>query len=123
MKTQVNKKHSKALAYAIGDLIWLSMDNLHLPHTLKKLSEHWLDPYKITKTVGPNTVELLLLKTMHIHPTVNISWVKPYKKCLPGQPANQPSPSHVTEDWDREYKVDYIVDFWWKGCRLEYLIH
>ena len=27
------------------------------------------------------------------------------------------------ENQDKEYKVDYIVNSWWKGCRLEYLIH
>ena len=30
IRTQVDKKQSKALAYAIGDLVWLSMDNLCL---------------------------------------------------------------------------------------------
>ena len=60
---------------------------------------------------------------MYIHLVINISWVKPYKECLPGQPANQPSPSYVMEDWDEEYEVDYIVDSQWKGCMLEYLIH
>ena len=27
------------------------------------------------------------------------------------------------EDQDKEYEVDYVVDSWWKECRLEYLIH
>ena len=112
MKTQANKKCSKAPTYTIGDLIWLSMDNLCLPCTSKKLSKHWLGPYKITKTVSSNTVQLLLPKSMWIHLVVNISWVKPYKECLPGQPANQPSPSHVMKDWDKEYEVDYVVDSW-----------
>ena len=123
MKIQVDNKYSEMLAYAVGDLVWLSTDNLHLPHALKKLLECWLGPYKITKTVDPNAVELLLPKSMCIHPIINISWVKPYKECLPDQPANQPSPSHIMEDWDKKYEVNYIIDFQWKGCRLEYLIH
>ena len=122
MKVQADKKYSEIPAYAIEDLIWLSTENLCLPHASKKLSEHWLSPYKITKTVSSNIVELLLLKSMWIHPMVNISWVKLYKEYLPGQLANQPGSSHIMEDWD-EYEVDYIVDSWWKGCRLEYLIH
>ena len=99
------------------------MYNLHLPCTSKKLFEHWLGPYRITKKIGPNTIELLLPKSMYIHPVINISWIKPYKECLPGQPANQPSPSHIMEDWDKEYEVDYIFDSRWKGHRLKYLIH
>ena len=123
MKVQVDKKYSEALAYAVRDLVWLSTDNLCLLCTSKKLSEHWLSPYKITKPVGSNTVELLLPKSMQIHLVINISLVKPYKEHLPHQPANQPSPSHVTDDWNKEYEVDYIVNSHWKGCRLEYLIH
>ena len=73
MKTQVDKKKSKALAYTVRDLIWLSMDNLHLPHTLKKLLKCWLGPYKITRTIGLNVVKLLLSKSICIHPIVNIS--------------------------------------------------
>ena len=79
MKTQTDKKYSEVSAYAVRDLIWLSIDNLHLPCTSKKLSEHWLGPYKITKIVDPNAVKLLLLKSMCIHPIINISQVKLYK--------------------------------------------
>ena len=82
MKTQADKKCSEVLAYAIGNLVWLSTDNLCLPCTSKKLSEHWLHPYKITKTVSLNAVKLLLPKSIHIHPVINISWIKPYKESL-----------------------------------------
>ena len=64
MKVQADKKQSKALAYVVRDLIWLSMDNLCLPCASKKLSECWLGPYKFTKTVGLNAIELLLSKSM-----------------------------------------------------------
>ena len=60
---------------------------------------------------------------MHIHPVINISCVKPYHDCLLGQPVSAPGPSIVTEDQDKEYKVDYVVDSWYKGKCLEYLIH
>ena len=64
MKIQVDKRHSEAPAYAIRELIWLSMNNLHLLCTSKKLSECWLALYKITKTVDSNAIELLLLQSM-----------------------------------------------------------
>ena len=60
---------------------------------------------------------------MRIHPVVNISCVKPYRDRLPGQPVSAPGPSNVTEDCDEEYEVDYVVDSWYKGKRLEYLVH
>ena len=75
------------------------------------------------KLVGPNTVELCLPRSMRIHPVINISCVKPYHECLPGQPMSAPGPSTITEDREEEYKVDYIVDSRYKGKRLAYLVH
>ena len=77
----------------------------------------------ITKLVGTNAVELRLPRSMHIHPVVNISRVKPYHDCLPGQPVSAPGPSNVTEDCKEEYEVEYVVDSRYKGKRLEYLVH
>ena len=99
------------------------MDNLRLPRTSRKLSECWLGPYSITKLVGTNAIELCLPHSMCIHPVVNVSCVKPYRKRLPGQPVSAPGPSNVTEDCDEEYKVDYIVDSWYKGKCLKYFVH
>ena len=121
--TQTNRLHSDAPSYTIGDRVWLSTDNLRLPRASRKLSEWWLGPYTITKLVGTNAVELHLPRSMRIHPVVNISCVKPYCECLPGQPVSAPGPSNVTEDREEEYEVEYVVDSRYKGRCLEYLIH
>ena len=60
---------------------------------------------------------------MRIHPVVNVSHIKPYCDRLPGQPVSAPGPSNVTEDREEEYEVEYVVDSWYKGKRLEYLVH
>ena len=60
---------------------------------------------------------------MKIHPVVNISWVKPYKERLEGQPTFKPGPVQVTEDREVEFEVESIIDSRWKGRRLEYLVH
>ena len=98
-------------------------NNLCLPHASRKLSERWLGPYSITKLVGTNAVELCLPHSMRIHPVMNISHVKLYHDHLPGQPVSTPGPSNVMEDRKEEYEVEFIVDSWYKGKRLEYLIH
>ena len=121
--TQTNQLRSDTPAYAIGDCVWLSTDNLHLPCTSWKLSEQWLGPYSIMKLVGTNAIELCLPRSMCIHPVINISHVKPYHEHLPGQPVSAPGPSSVTEDCKEEYEVECIVDSWYKGKCLEYLIH
>ena len=123
MKTQADKHHTEAPDYKVGDKVWLSTTNLHLTCTSKKLSEHWVGPYIITKLISNNTVELKLPLSMKIHLVVNISHVKLYKERFPGQPLQKPEPITVTEDCDIEYEVDYIIDFHWKGKQLEYLVH
>ena len=67
-------------------------------------------------------MELRLPCSMRIHPVVNVSRVKPYHERLPGQPVTAPGPSNVTEDRDKEYEVENIVDSRYKGKRLEYLV-
>ena len=119
----MNRSRSDTPAYTIGDCVWLSTDNLCLPCASRKLSEQWLSPYSILKLVGTNAVELRLPHSMHIHPVVNVSQVKPYHNRLLGQPVTTPGPSSVTEDRKEEYEVDFIVDSQYKGKHLEYLIH
>jgi transposase InsO family protein len=75
MKAQADKHRSIAPKYQIGDKVWLSIDNLKVTCASKKLTEGWLGPYDITKTVGDNAVKLHLPKTMRIHPVVNISCI------------------------------------------------
>ena len=115
MKTQADKHCTEASNYKVGNKVWLSTTNLHLTCTSKKLSECWVGPYIITKLVSNNAVELKLPRSMKIHPVVNISQVKLYKERLLGQALQKPGPITVTEDRDIEYKVNYIVDFRWKG--------
>ena len=121
--TQTNRHRSDAPAYAVGDQVWLSTDNLRLPRASRKLSERWLGPYSITKLVGTNAVELRLPRSMRIHPVVNVSRIKPYHERLLGQPVTAPGPSNVTEDHEEEYEVERIIDSRYKGWRLEYLVH
>ena len=81
--TQTNCSCLNAPSYALGDHVWLSTDNLHLPRASRKLSERWLGPYSITKLVGTNAIKLCLPCSMCIHPVINISRVKPYHDRLP----------------------------------------
>ena len=90
MKCQADRHRSQASDYEIGDKVWLSTENLKLTQASKKLTEWWLGPYDITKRIRDNALELQLLRSMKIHPVVNISWVKPYKEHLEGQPTFKP---------------------------------
>ena len=123
MKSQADKHQFKAPIYQPGYQVWLSTDNLCLPQKSKKPSEKWIGPYLVVRMVGTNAVKLHLPRSMWIHLVINISCLKPYKECLPGQSTVCPGPMEVTEDRDEEYEVEQIVDSCWKEWRLEYLIH
>ena len=73
--------------------------------------------------VETNAVELCLPCSMQIHPVINISCLKPYKECLPGQLTVCPGLMEVTEGREEECEVERIIDSHWKGQCLEYLIH
>ena len=123
MKSQADKHRSAAPIYKTGDQVWLSTDNLRmLNRASKKLTEKWIGPYEIS-SVMPNAVELKLPKTLRIHPVVNISRVKPYLGPLPGQPIPRPGPIHVSEDCDKEYEVDTIIDSCIYKGKFQYLVH
>jgi Chromo (CHRromatin Organisation MOdifier) domain len=123
MKLQADKHQSPAPEYKVGQQVWLSTDHLRmLNQPSKKLMERWIGPYDVLR-VAPNAVELKLPKSLWIHPVVNVSWVKPYLRSLPGQPVLHPGPIHVTEDRDEEYEVDYIVDSRLYKGGLQYLVH
>ena len=123
MKSQADKHCSTTPIYKIGDQVWLSSDNLcMLNRASKKLTERWIGPYEIS-SIMPNVVELRLPKMLRIHPVMNISWVKPYLGPLPGQPVSRPGPIHVTEDRNKEYEVDTIIDSRIYKGKLQYLVH
>jgi len=73
MKLQADKHRNPTLDYAVGQQVWLSMHNLCMLNCAsRKLTEKWIGPYEVTR-VTPNAVELKLLKTLWIHPVVNVS--------------------------------------------------
>ena len=123
MKVQADKHWNPAPDYKVGQQVWLSMDNLRMMNCAsKKLTEKWIGPYEVTR-VTPNAVELKLPKTLRIHPVVNVSHVKPYLGPLPGQPMSQPGLIQVSEERNKEYKVEYIVASRIYRHQLQYLVH
>ena len=123
MKLQADKHWNPAPDYKVGQQVWLSTDNLRmLNRASRKLTAKWIGPYEVTR-VTPNVVELKLLKTLRIHPVVNVSHVKPYLGPLPGQPVSWPGLIQVSEEHNEEYEVDYIIASGIYKCQLQYLVH
>ena len=123
MKLNADKHHSAAPTYEIDQQVWLATENLQLTHTSHKLSERWLGPYSIISLAEPNAIKLKLLRSLQIHPIINVSWIKPYHGSMEGQTLYQPGPVHMTENRDNEWKVDHIMDSHLKNKKLKYLIY
>jgi len=58
----------------------------------KKLTEHYIGPYKIKKIVSLNAIELELPNTIKIHSVVNVSRIRMYSNQVSGQRAKAPKP-------------------------------
>jgi len=74
----------------------------------KKLTEHFLGPYKVKGVVSSNAIELELPKSIKIHPVVNISRVQLYKPQVEGQKKIPPKP--VIIEGEEEFKVEKILN-------------
>ena len=119
MKLNANKHCLAAPNYTIGQQVWLAMENLQLIRTSCKLTERWLGPYTIIDLAGPNAIKLKLLRSLQIHPVVNISQIKPYLRPMEGQTPYRPGLVHMTEDRDNEWEVDHIVDSYLKNKKTQ----
>jgi len=88
MKKQADRKREEAEEYQVGDLVLLSMKDLKWQiegRRTEKLTERFMEPYKIKRVVSTNMVELELPRMVKIHPIVNVSRIRKYKKQIPEQ--------------------------------------
>jgi len=70
---------------------------------LEKLTECFVEAYKVKKIILANAVELSLPTTVKIHPVVNISRLQLYKLQIKGQKITLPA--LVIVGGEKKYKV------------------
>jgi len=75
---------------------------------LEKLTECFVDPYKIKGIISSNAVELELPKSIRIHPVVNVSKVRLYKPQVERQKKILPKP--VIIEGEEEFEVERILN-------------
>ena len=94
----------------------------------EKLTERFVDPYKVREIISSNAVKLELPSTVKIHPVVNISRIRWYIGQVEGQKKEQLAPVLIEgeEEWEVERilnkrrvrgKDKYLVC--WKGFTVE----
>ena len=70
-------KHRRSLALEVGEEVMLSTANI--PGTTG-LQPSWTGSYKVLEVISANAYKLDLPATMQIHPTINVSKLKPYHR-------------------------------------------
>jgi len=131
IRKYADRKRSDMEEYKVGDLVMLSTKDLKyqiVRRRMEKLTERFVDPYKIKKIISSNVVELELPSTIKIHPVVNVSRICKYVRQVEGQKKEQPALVIIKgeEEWEVERilnkqrvkgKDKYLVC--WKGFTVE----
>jgi len=111
MKKFANRRQRKKEEYKVGNLVLLSTKDLKWQikeKRTKKLTEHFVDLYKVKGIVSSNIIELELPKSIKIHPVVNISKVQLYKPQAEGQ--KKILPKQVIIERKEEFEVEKILN-------------
>jgi len=111
MKKFANRRQKEKEEYRVGDLVLLSMKDLKWQmkgRRSEKLTEHFVDPYKVKEIISSNAIELELPKSIRIHPVVNVSRVRLYKPQVKGKKKTPPKP--VIIEGEEEFKVEKIIN-------------
>ena len=111
MKKYTDRKRAEINEYRVEDLVMLSTKDLKyqmVGRRMEKLTEKFVEPYKIKKVVLLNVVELELPSTVKIHPVVNVSRVQKYVGQVEEQRKEQPV--LVIIEREEKWKVKRILN-------------
>jgi len=107
----------RAVKFQVGDQVMLDNANYRAQGEEKrsrKLAEQWWGPYTIKRVVSDNAYELDVSNSrLRVHPTVNVSVLKPYKdgvNVFPSRPVplNRPEPVIDSETGEEVWEVESI---------------
>ena len=137
LKAQAEQKkyadrHRRDEKFDVGDEVLLSTRDLQLVSDgsnkrAAKLTSRFVGPFRILRVINDNAYELDLPPQMRIHPVVNISKLRRYRRSpeqFAGrpQPAARPPPEYTDPAGNEEYEVERILGQRGAGSRREYLI-
>jgi len=94
MKRYTNRKRGEAEKYKVKDLVILSTKDLKyqmVERQTEKLTERFMESYRIKKIILSNVVELELSNTVKIHSVVNVSRIQKYVGQVEGQKKKKPA--------------------------------
>lgn len=102
--------------YEVGDMVYLSTENLKLPGPSRKLQEKRIGPFKITHKYSPVSYRLDLPEEMQIWKSFHISLLTPFVESPEefGERTAAPPPAVGYARGDGIYVVDSILDREWR---------
>jgi hypothetical protein len=114
----------KAHQFKVGDLVWLSAEDINLQLSSEKLGERQLGPFKILQKVGPLDYRLdLPLSLDRLHPVFHVDKLYPWKgNYVNGEIPTPPEPIYLEEEDEPEYEVEEVLDSRIRWKRMEYLV-
>jgi hypothetical protein len=121
-------RHRRLLQLKAGDQVLLSSEGLQLRSGTHKLTARYLGPFRVVGMVNDNAVTLELPPLLGaLHPTFNISRLKPYQdghRLFPGRPQRLAAPPAVRTDTNgvSSYDVESIVAQRRVGTRSQLLV-
>jgi hypothetical protein len=101
-----------------GNKIYLIRRNIQIKQPSIKLDHKKLGLFKIKKVIGPVNYELVLHKTINIHPVFHISLLEPVLLGVLLAPVTEIELVNL----NTEYKVEEILDYKQVRNYIKYLI-
>ena len=111
IKKYTDRKREEIDEYKVENLVMLSTKDLKyqmISRRTKKLTERFVDPYKVKRIILANVVELELPSTIRIHLVVNVSRICRYIWQIEGQRKEQPA--LVIIQREKEQEVERILN-------------
>ena len=105
-----------------GDLVFLDRRNLKTTRSSKKLDHKKFGPFKIKRKINQVAYELVLPKSMKVHPVFHVSLLEPKSKLIVPALQEKPPTPEIIEDQEH-YEVESILDSRLHRNWLQYLVH